>query len=398
MSSPDSFSRRSLLKSGSMAALAAVASTGLVAQSLANNRIAPSGNTANPAIQAGCTPARNPRRMLGKLEVTALGLGCQGFGQNMYGVPQPNKADALRVMRQAFDYGVTFFDTAEAYGPFESERLVGEAVQPFRNQIVIASKFGWDIDQTTGQRTGKLNSRPEHIRRVVDAMLQRLRTDRIDLLYQHRVDPAVPIEDVAGVVQDLMRQGKVLNWGLSEPGVQTVRRAHAVQPLTAIQNEYNLFHRDVEKDILPLCRELGIGFVPWSPLAMGMLAGYMDDTTAPNPDPAMDLRAIIPRYQTAQMKHNVQIIRLLRRWARQKSCTPAQFALAWLQAQAPFVVPIPGTTKTRHLLDNLGADDVKLDAAEWSAFRRELEAIAVQGLRLPEAVLKFSGVEAPLKR
>lgn len=393
--SPHNPDRRNLLKSSGIAALAAAAaSSGLAAcaQTTAKSSAVSDGpNTGR------CTPARNPRRMLGKLEVTALGLGCQGFGQNMYGVPQPAKADAMRVIRQAYDYGVTFFDTAEAYGPFESERLVGEAVQPFRNHIVIATKFGWDIDQTTGQRTGKLNSRPEHIRRVVDAMLGRLKTDRIDLLYQHRVDPDVPIEDVAGVVQDLMKQGKVLNWGLSEPGVQTVRRAHAVQPLTAIQNEYNLFHRGVEKDILPLCQELGIGLVPWSPLAMGTLAGYVDENSRFSAEPGMDLRAAIPRYQPAALRSNVRVIRLLQTWAKRHTCTPAQFALAWLQAQAPFVVPIPGTTKTRHLLDNLGADDVKLNANEWAQFRRELEKIQVQGFRLPEAVLKFSGVEARRK-
>lgn len=389
--SPQNPTRRNLLKSGGVAALA-VAASSLTACANTNVQSPNMRHT-----QGNCTPTPNPRRTIGKLEVTALGLGCQGFGQNMYSVPQPSKADALRVIRQAYDYGVTFFDTAEAYGPFESERLVGEAVQSFRNNIVIATKFGWDIDQATGQRTGKLNSRPDHIRRVVDAMLKRLRTDRIDLLYQHRVDPDVPIEDVAGVIQDLIKQGKVLNWGLSEPGVQTVRRAHAVQPLTAIQNEYNLFHRDVERDILPLCRELGIGLVCWSPLAMGTLAGYVDEHSRFAPDRSLDLRGIIPRYQPDAMRHNVQVIRLVQTWAKRYSCTSAQFALAWLQAQAPFVVPIPGTTKTRHLLDNLGADDVKLNANEWAQFRRELENIQVQGLRLPEAVLKFSGVEAKRK-
>lgn len=232
---------------------------------------------------------------------------------------------------------------------------------------------------------------------MVDAILGRLKTNRIDLLYQHRVDPDVPIEDVAGVVQDLMKQGKVLNWGLSEPGVQTVRRAHAVQPLTAIQNEYNLFHRGVEKDILPLCQELNIGLVPWLPLAMGTLAGYVDENSRFSAEPSMDLHAAIPRYQPAALRSNVRVIRLLQTWAKRHTCTPAQFALAWLQAQAPFVVPIPGTTKTRHLLDNLGADDVKLNANEWAQFRRELEKIQVQGFRLPEAVLKFSGVEARRK-
>ena len=373
-------SKRNLLKTGGLTALAlGLGGTAVAAgsQAVKNNQ-----TFANDKLPS--------QRKLGNLTVSSLGLGCQGFGQNMYGVPQPSREQAVRIIHQAFDHGVTFFDTAEAYGPFESERVGGEGLKGIRDQVVLATKFGWDIDQQTGKRTGKLNSRPEHIKQVVDAMLQRLQTDRIDLLYQHRVDPNVPIEEVAGAIQDLMKQGKVLNWGLSEAGEQTIRKAHAIQSLTAVQSEYSLFFRGREKDVIPVCEDLGIGFVPWSPLAMGALGGYVDENTRFEADPSKDLRGIIPRFTPENMQHNVKLLQLVKRWANQKLCTPAQFSLAWLQAQKDFIVPIPGTTKGFHLMDNLGADAVKFRAEELAQFRKELDAIEIAGLRLPEAILNFS--------
>ncbi|OOF54341.1 aldo/keto reductase [Rodentibacter genomosp. 2] len=372
-------SKRNLLKAGGLTALAlSLGGTAVASQAVGNAQKYANGDK---------IPSQ---RQLGNLTVSSLGLGCQGLGQNMYGVPQPSREQAVRIVRQAFDHGVTFFDTAEAYGPFESERVVGEGLKGIRDQVVLATKFGWDIDQKTGQRTGGLNSRPEHIKQVVDGMLQRLQTDRIDLLYQHRVDPKVPIEEVAGVIQDLMKQGKVLNWGLSEAGEATIRKAHAIQPLTAVQSEYSLFFRGREKDVIPVCEELGIGFVPWSPLAMGTLAGYTDENSRFEANPANDLRGIIPRFTPENMQQNVKLIQLVKRWANQKGCTPAQFSLAWLLAQKAFIVPIPGTTKGYHLMDNLGADAVKFTTEEFSRFRKELDTIEIAGLRLPEAILKFS--------
>ncbi|MBN6070028.1 aldo/keto reductase [Aggregatibacter actinomycetemcomitans] len=371
-------SKRNLLKTGGLTALA----LGLGGAAMAKQAVKNSPISANDKLPG--------QRKLGNLTMPSLGLGCQGLGQNMYGVPQPSREQGVRIIRQAFDHGVTFFDTAEAYGPFESERVVGEGLKGIRDHVVLATKFGWDIDQQTGQRTGKLNSRPEHIKRVVDAMLQRLQTDRIDLLYQHRVDPNVPIEDVAGAIQDLMKQGKVLNWGLSEAGEQTIRKAHAIQPLTAVQSEYSLFFRGREKDVIPVCEDLGIGFVPWSPLAMGALGGYVDENSRFEADPSKDLRGIIPRFTPENMQHNVELLQLVKRWANQKLCTPAQFSLAWLIAQKAFIVPIPGTTKGYHLMDNLGADAVKFTAEELAQFRKELDAIEIAGLRLPEAILNFS--------
>ena len=373
-------SKRNLLKTGGLTA---------VALGLGGTAVA-AGSQAVRNSQTFANDKLPNQRKLGNLTVSSLGLGCQELGQNMYGVPQPSREQAVRIIRQAFDHGVTFFDTAEAYGPFESERVVGEGLKGIRDQVVLATKFGWDIDQQTGQRTGKVNSRPEHIKMVVDNMLKRLQTDRIDLLYQHRVDPSVPIEDIAGAIQDLMKQGKVLNWGLSEAGEQTIRKAHAVQPLTAVQSEYSLFFRSREKDVIPLCEELGIGFVPWSPLAMGALGGYVDENSRFEADPSKDLRGIIPRFTPENMQHNVKLLHLVRRWANQKLCTPAQFSLAWLMAQKAFIVPIPGTTKGFHLMDNLGADAVKFTAEELAQFRTELESIEIAGLRLPEAILNFS--------
>jgi aryl-alcohol dehydrogenase-like predicted oxidoreductase len=288
---------------------------------------------------------------------------------------------------------VTLFDTAEAYGPFESERIVGEALRPVRDRVVIASKFGWNIDPDTGQQLPGLNSRPEHIKRAVDGMLQRLRTDHIDLLYQHRVDPAVPIEDVAGAVKDLIRAGKVRHWGLSEAGPQTVRRAHAVHPLTAIQNEYNLMWRGPEQQILPLCEELGIGFVCWAPLAYGFTTG----TTNPYTRFAQgDFRVFVPRNSPEYMTANMALVQLLSQWAVRKGATPGQLSLAWLQAQQPWIVPIPSATRISHLLENIGTEEVSFTADELREFTTALNAVQIHGERLPAPVLALSGVEAPL--
>ena len=339
-------------------------------------------------------PLVSGRRKLGKLEVSAIGLGCQDMTGTFYGTA-PRRADMIALIHSAHDRGVTFFDAAEAYGPHEVERILGEGVAPFRNQVVITTKFGWDIDQETGKRLGLQNSRPEHIRRVVEGMLKRLRTDRIDLLYQHRVDPKVPIEDVAGTVKDLIAQGKVLHFGLSEPGPGTLRRAHAVQPVTAVQNEYSMMARDPEATILPICKELGIGLVPWSPLAMGFLTGGigLETTFAPG-----DFRGTAPWFTPENRPRNLKLVALVQDWARRKGATPAQIALAWLMAQDPCIVPIPGTTKMAHLLDNLGADAVRFTPTEWAELNAAMTRVPVHGARLPAGILAMSGVEAPLKR
>lgn len=330
------------------------------------------------------------RRTLGDLEVSGLGLGCQTMTGKLYG-PVTSRADMIALIRTAHDQGVTFFDTAEAYGPLESERIVGEALEPIRDQVVIASKFGFDFDPQTGERHGGPNSRPDHIKVAVDAMLQRLRTDRIDLLYQHRVDPTVPIEDVAGTVKDLIAQGKVKHFGLSEPGPQTIRRAHAVQPLTAIQNEYSMLFRGPEAQILPLCQELGIGFVPWAPLGMGFLTGTMTPYTR---FAQGDFRGAVPRNSPDNLAANMPLVQLIQDWSVRKGATPAQISLAWLMAQQPWIVPIPSTTRTAHLADNLGAEDVTFSADELRELNTTLAGIPVHGDRLQPAVLAQTGVEA----
>ncbi|OWK19733.1 aldehyde oxidase [Mesorhizobium amorphae CCBAU 01583] len=289
-------------------------------------------------------------RTLGDLQVSAVGLGCMSM-TSAYG-PPANKAEMIGLVRLAHERGVTLFDTAEAYGPFANEELLGEALSPIREQVVIATKFGFDIDLETGARTGGTNSRPEHIKRVADASLKRLKTDRIDLFYQHRVDPNVPIEDVAGAIKDLIAQGKVNHWGLSEAGVQTIRRAHAVQPVTAAQNEYSLFYRGVEAELLPVCDELGIGFVPFSPLGAGFLTGKIDENTKFDPT---DFRNNVPRFSQEARKANMALVDVVKGVAEHKGATPAQVALAWLLAQKPWIVPIPGTTKRHRLEENLGA-------------------------------------------
>jgi aryl-alcohol dehydrogenase-like predicted oxidoreductase len=303
---------------------------------------------------------------------------------------------AINLVRRAVDRGATFFDTAEAYGPFMSEEIVGEALQGVRDNVLIATKFGFDIDPATGERRpGGLNSKPEHIREVVEAQLRRLRTDRIDLLYQHRVDPKVPIEEVAGAVKDLIGQGKVRNFGLSEPGAKTIRRAHAVQPLAAIQNEYSMLWRGPEAQVLPLCEELGIGFVCWSPLGMGFLTGTIP---ADRRFAKADFRGAVPRFAPDALPANLALVELVRTWAVRKAITPAQLSLAWLLAQKPSIVAIPGTTNATHLDENLGAATVTFSTDELRELNEAVTAITIRGERLPPAVMQMSGVEAPPKR
>jgi len=320
------------------------------------------------------------------LEVSAIGYGCMGL-EAVYG-PATDRTEGARIIRAAFERGVTHFDTAEVYGPFTNEMLVGDALAPVRGQVSIATKFGWDIDEQTGTRRGGLNSRPDHIRHVVDASLTRLKVETIDLLYQHRVDPDVPIEDVAGAVKDLVASGKVKHFGLSEPAPATIRRAHAVQPVAAIQSEYSLWTRDVERNgVLATCEALGIGFVPWAPLGSGFLTGAIDAKTTFD---AKDFRTNAPRFTPEAREANVAMVDLVKRIAQQKGATPAQVALAWLLAQKPFIVPIPGTTKLHRLEENLGAVNVELTPDDLREIADAAATIDVQGARLPEAVLKHS--------
>jgi len=314
-------------------------------------------------------------RTLGGLEVSALGLGCMGLSVN-YGQP-PDKHDGIALIRAAADRGVTFFDTAEAYGPFANEELLGEALAPIRGQVVIATKFGFDIDPDTGQRHG-LNSRPEHIRQVTEAALTRLRTDRIDLLYQHRVDPAVPIEDVAGTVQQLIAEGKAGHFGLSEASADTLRHAHAVQPVAAVQSEYSLWARDPEAQVLPACEELGIGFVPWSPLGQGFLTGAVSPAATFEP---ADVRSRFPRFTPEARTANQPIVELLSHVARRHGATPAQVALAWLLAQRPWIVPIPGTRQRGRLVENLAAASIDLSPSDLRQLREVTTTIGVHGAR-----------------
>lgn len=327
------------------------------------------------------------KRSLGRsgLRVSALGLGCMGLS-SAYGPPTV-KQDAINLIRAAVERGVTFFDTAEAYGPFANEELVGEALGPFRQSVIVATKFGFGINPD-GARYG-LNSRPEHIRQVVDASLARLKMDTIDLLYQHRVDPEVPIEDVAGAVKELVAHGKVRRFGMSEAAASTIRRAHAVQPVAAVQSEYSLWTRDPEHDgVLAACEELGIGFVPFSPLGAGFLTGKIDAQT--NFDPT-DFRSISPRFTPEAREANTALVRLLTSIAESKGATPAQIALAWLLAQRPWIVPIPGTTKLHRLEENLRAVAVELTPEDLREIEAAASRITIQGARLPEAVLKMSG-------
>jgi aryl-alcohol dehydrogenase-like predicted oxidoreductase len=326
-------------------------------------------------------------RKLGTLEVSAIGLGCMGM-TSAYG-PPADTAQMIALIRRAHDQGVTHFDTAEAYGPFANESLLGEALAPIRDRVVIATKFGFDIDPVTGARNPGTNSRPDHIRAAVDGMLRRLRTDRIDLLYQHRVDPAVPIEDVAGAVHDLIASGKVRHFGLSEAGAATIRRAHAVQPVTAVQSEFSLFWRQPQTDLFPLLDELNIGFVPFTPLGAGFLTGKIDETTTFDPT---DFRNMVPRLAPDSRKANMALVEAVKSLAARKGATPAQVALSWILAQRPGISPIPGTTKMHRLEENLGATDIALSSADLSDLDEALTRIEVQGARLPEAVLKMSGL------
>ena len=327
------------------------------------------------------------KRKLGRsnLEVSALGYGCMGLDYG-YG-PATDRQEGIKVIRAAAERGVTFFDTAEAYGPFTNEKLVGEALDPIRDQVVIATKFGWDIDPETGERRGGVNSRPGQIKAATEGMLKRLKTDFIDLLYQHRVDPEVPIEDVAGTVKELIQQGKVRHYGLSEAGAQTIRRAHVVHPVTAIQSEYSIWTRDPEAEVLPACEELGIGFVPWSPLGQGFLTGRIDTTTTFD---SSDFRATFPRFTAEARQANLALVDLLKRIAERKKSTPAQIALAWLLAQKPWIVPIPGTRKIERLDENLGAASVELTSDDLSEIDASFSKIPVKGARLPEEVLQYS--------
>ena len=326
------------------------------------------------------------KRKLGKdLEVSALGFGCMGLDSG-YG-PPTDRQQGTALIRAAAERGVTHFDTAEAYGPWTNEELVGNALAPIRDTVTIATKFGWNIDQNTGERRPGLNSRPEHIRAVTERMLKRLKTDRIDLLYQHRVDPAVPIEDVAGTVRDLIHQGKVKHYGLSEASAATIRRAHSVHPVAAIQSEYSIWTRDPEAEVLPACEALGIGFVPWSPLGQGFLTGKIDSTTTFD---KADFRSSFPRFTTEARDANLAVVDLLKRIAARKNAAPAQIALARLLAQKPWIVPIPGTTKLHRLEENLGAVNVELTSEDLREIETAVAKIPVKGARLPEQILQFS--------
>lgn len=359
---PDGGRRQFLTRAGGLAVAAALAP---VAPAAASGR----------GSGGATSPAGMPQRRLGKLEVSALGAGCMSINAN-YGPPAPH-AEGLRVLRAAFDKGVTFFDTAEVYGPHRNEALVGEALAPFRNQVAIATKFGYDIER------GGHNSRPEHIRKVVEGSLTRLRTDRIDLYYQHRVDRQVPIEDVAGAVQDLIRQGKVLHFGLSEASAATIRRAHVVQEVAAVQTEYSFLERGPERNgVLKACEELGIGFVPWGPVGMGFLTGTIDERT--RLDPATDFRANFDRFTPQALAANKPVLDLLRQFARKKQATPAQLALAWLLAQKPWIVPIPGTRNPVHLAENLGASAVRLTPADLRELDAAFARLKVHGGRMSD--------------
>jgi aryl-alcohol dehydrogenase-like predicted oxidoreductase len=327
------------------------------------------------------------KRKLGKsnLEVSAIGLGCMGMSFGLG--PPADKQEMISLIRAAVERGVTFFDTAEVYGPFTNEELVGEALAPFREQVVIATKFGFKIDPSTGKQAG-LDSRPEHIKEVAEASLKRLRTDVIDLFYQHRVDPDVPIEDTAGAVKDLVQQGKVKHFGLSEAGVKTIRRAHAVHPVTALQSEYSLWWREPEAEVIPTLEELGIGFVPFSPLGKGFLTGKISEDTKFDKS---DFRNIVPRFTAENRKANQAVVDLLGKFAQEKKATPAQIALAWLLAQKAWIVPIPGTTKLHRLEENIGAVAIQLTPEDLRQLESAASKIPVQGARYPEELQKLVG-------
>lgn len=370
---------------GFLTATGALAALPFVSSAYAQSAASPTSGLATTKMEQ--------RRKLGTLEVSSIGLGVQNMSRN-YQTTVPTRTEMHNIIRAAFERGVTFFDAAEAYGPFEVEKILGEAVESFRDQIVIATKFGWNIDQETGQRLPGLNSKPEHIKLVVEAMLKRLRTDHIDLLYQHRVDPQVPIEDVAGAIKDLKAEGKVQHWGLSEMGLNTLRRAHVELPVTAVQSEYSMLWRGPEEKVLSVCEELGIGFVPWSPLGVGFLTGAIDARTR---FAEGDIRGIETRFSPENLPQNLALVELLKSWSERKNAAPGQIALAWLLSQKPWIVPIPGTTQMAHMLENIGAASIAFTPAETAELNVAVAAIKVQGARLPDAVLAFSDVEAPPK-
>ena len=354
---------------------------------LANMAVIGAGLAVGPLSWAASSDPPNAinkmkTRKLGTLEVSELGAGCMSISAN-YGPPAP-RDQGIKVIRSAYEKGVTFFDTAEVYGPFTNEELVGEALAPFRDKVVVASKFGFDLEGGSGG----LNSRPEHIKKVVEASLERLKTDRIDLYYQHRVDPKVPIEDVASAIKDLIKEGKVLHFGLSEASAKTIRRAHAVQPVTAIQSEYSLMERSPERNgVLKTCEELGIGFVPWGPVGMGYLTGKMDAQT--KLDPKTDLRSGFDRFSPESLAANMPVVDLLKRFAEKKNATPSQIALAWLMAQKPWIVSIPGTRNIDHLNENLGAINVELTPADLSEMQTDFSKITVRGGRMNEMQMQI---------
>lgn len=329
-----------------------------------------------------------PKRKLGNsgLEVSALGLGCMGMTFSY--PPFPDKKDMILFLRKAVELGVTFFDTAEVYGPYNNEELVGEALEPFKSEVVIATKFGFNLNPDGSPGFTGLNSRPEHIKEVAEASLKRLRTDAIDLFYQHRVDPEVPAEDVAGAVQDLIREGKVKYFGMSEAGVQSIRRAHAIQPVTALQSEYSLWWREPEREILPALEELGIGFVPFSPLGKGFLTGKIDERTTFE---KTDFRSTVPRFTTENRKANQAMVDLIAELAEQKNATPAKIALAWLLAQKPWIVPIPGTRKIERLKENIGAVEVELAPSDLVRINDAASKIQIQGNRYPDSAARLVG-------
>ncbi len=377
MENDNRFSRRSLLTAGAAVALGSMAATRAAAQTT--------------SVPASTGSLSNDRRMLGALEVSAIGLGVQNMSRTFH-TTVPNRAEMHKVIRTAFDEGVTFFDTAEVYGPHEDERILGEAMVGFRDQIEVVTKFGFNVDLETGAFGPGLISRPAHIKQAVEGSLRRLGTDRVDLLYQHRVDPEVPIEDVAGAVQDLMNEGKVLYWGLSEMGTETLRRAHAALPVAAVQSEYSMLWRGRENDVLPICEELGIGFVPFAPLGYGFMTGAIDMVTTFAPG---DFRANTSRMDPENREANMALVELARSWGERKNAAPGQIALAWLMAQGPNIVPIPGTTQVAHLRENIGAASVSFTSSELAELNDQVAAIEVLGDRAPPFVAAWSDVEAP---
>ncbi|HMT00239.1 MAG TPA: aldo/keto reductase [Saprospiraceae bacterium] len=378
------FNRRQFLMSNLVAGAAI-----MTGQSLTTQNQNPS-----EVLLTSHTSVKDNKRKLGKLEVSAQGLGglpVVGF----YGGGVREQSHVNKLYQTAFENGITFFDTAEVYGPHTNETQIGEALAPFRKQVVIATKFGFEVDPNHQSGRGRpLNSRPENIRRAVEGSLKRLKTDYIDLYYQHRVDPTVPIEDVAMTIKDLVKEGKILHWGLSEPGLNTIRRAHAVHPVTAIQNEYSLWTRDSEKAALPLCEELGIGFVPWCPLGYGFLAGAINENTR---FPQGDFRIILPRVTPENIKQNLQLLNFIKEWGLRKRATAAQISLAWLQAQKPWIVPIPGTSNLVHLKENITAHNITFSKDELIEFEKGLSQIYIAGPKNTQAIIDAMGVEAAAK-